>query len=71
MEIIMKFINCTSYDFKAENGTRYVGFTCRCFDPATEAIVKCKADHLLDYQFGDDVTVNAVPNGRYLNYHVS
>ncbi len=68
MEMMMKFINCTPYDFTAENGTRYSGFACRCFDTSTGKIVKCKAEHSVDYKFGQDVKVKALPNGRYINY---
>ena len=71
MEMTMKFINCDSYDFTADNGQRYRGFTCRCFDTSTKKIVKCKADHLIDAKFGDDIKVHCTPNGRYLNYHVA
>ena len=71
MELKMKFINCTAYDFTNEQGLRFVGFTCRCFNEADKSIVKCKADHMLNYKFGDDVTVVAVPSGRYLKYEVA
>ena len=70
MEFTMKFINCTPYDFTADNGMRYSGYSCRCFDTSNKKIVKVKSNKMLNYDFGDDVTVIAVPNGRYLNYEI-
>lgn len=71
MEIVMKFINCTPYDFTADNGTRYIGYSCRCFDTQTQKIVKVKSERQLKNSFGDDVTVMCTPNGRYLNYSIA
>ena len=70
MELVMKFINCTPYDFTAENGAHYSGYSCRCFDTRSKKIVKVKSDSFIDLEFGDDVTVDCVPNGRYLNYSI-
>ena len=71
MELTMKFINCIPYDFTADNGQHYSGFSCRCFDTSNKKIVKVKSDRMLDNDFGDDVTVVAYPNGRYLNYEIA
>lgn len=71
MEIKMKFINCTPYDFTSDNGQHYCGYSCRCFDTSSKKVVKVKSDKLINMSFGDDVTVLAVPNGRYLNYEIA
>lgn len=71
MELTMKFINCTPYDFTAENGAHYSGYSCRCFDTQSKKIIKVKSDSFIDLSFGDDIDVVCTPNGRYLNYSVA
>lgn len=70
MEMVYKFINCNSYDFVDKGGVRRVGVSCNVYDPDTKKILKCKAKHLINLQFGDDITVNVIPNGRFINYEV-
>lgn len=71
MQMIVKFICCTSYDFVDADGKRVVGVSCKCFDENNNCIIKVKTDKMLDYHFGDDVLVDIIPNGRYLNYQVA
>lgn len=70
MEMKCKFINCTSYNFD-NNGKHYEGFTVRVFDPVSKSIIKCKSESDVQLHFGEDITVKAIPNGRYLNYFVA
>lgn len=70
MEMIMKFINCNSYDFTADNGMHYSGYTCHCYDPSSKKIIKCKSNKMIDSEFGEEIEVLCTPNGRYLNYSV-
>lgn len=65
MQVTLKFILCSPYDFDGKKG-----FSCRCYDPKANKIVKVKTDKELPYVFGDDVTVDVVPNGNYLNYEI-
>lgn len=71
MQMTVKFICCTSYDFKDGDGNRVVGISCKCFDEENNAIIKVKTSHLLPNKFGDDVVVNIIPNGRYINYQIA
>ena len=71
MQVKFKFICCTDYDFTDGSGKQVKGISCRCFDPKTEKIVKVKTDKKLDYKFGDEVLVNVVPNGNYVNYEIA
>lgn len=66
MQMHVKFICCYSYDFEGMKG-----IACKCFDTDKKKIIKVKTKHLLDYEFGDDVLVNVVPNGNYLEYQIS
>lgn len=70
MQTTLKFICCSSYNFKDDDGNRVQGISCKCFDEKTKKIVKVKTDNLLYYEFGDDVTVDVIPNGNYLNYEI-
>lgn len=68
----LKFIENHSYDFKdKETKERVQGISCFAFDPDGKKILKVKTNHLLDLQFGDDLTVNVVLNGRYADYEVA
>lgn len=69
MQVTLKFILCSSYDFD-DKGKHMQGFSCRCYDAKANKIVKVKTDKDLPYVFGDDVTVDVVPNGNYLNYEI-
>lgn len=71
MQIKLKFICCTDYDFTGNDGNQVKGISCRCFDPESRKIVKVKTDKMLDHKFGDDILVNVKPNGNYLNYEVA
>ena len=71
MQITLKFICCSSYDFTDDEGKRVKGVSCKCFDPESKKIVKVKTDTLLDFDFGDDILVNVIPNGNYLTYEVA
>ena len=71
MQMILKFILCSPYDFTDEHGKRVCGYSCKCFDENSNSIIKVKTDRMLDYHFGDDVLVDVVPNGRYINYHIA
>lgn len=72
MTTLLKFIENHSYDFNDKNtGERVQGIYCSAFDPDAKRIVKVKTKHLLDNQFGDDLTVNVVLSGRYVDYEVA
>lgn len=72
MQMIVKFICCSAYDFIDPNtGERVQGVSCKCFDTDNKSIIKVKTDKMVDYEFGDDVLVNVVPNGRYINYQIA
>lgn len=71
MQIKLKFICCTDYDFTDDNGKQVKGVSCRCFDPESGKIVKVKTDVMLYNEFGDDVIVNVKPNGNYLTYEIA
>lgn len=70
MEFTVKFICEKSYDFK-QDGKHYAGVTVHAFDPRSNSILKCKANQFTGLNFGDDLTVYAIPNGRYINYEVA
>lgn len=73
MEIAVKFITKTKYDFEDKNGQRVAGTTAYCFEPKTQKIIKVKVKHenvIANKEFGADMTVFAIPNGRYLNYEI-
>lgn len=71
MQINMKFVCCSSYDFvNHETGERVQGISCSCFDESQNKIIKVKTTKMLNYKFGDDVVVNAVPNGKYISYEI-
>lgn len=65
MEILVKFINCTEWNFDDRKG-----ISCRCYDPNSNSIIKVKTNVMLSNDFGDDVLVKCFPNGRYLNYEI-
>lgn len=71
MQITVKFICCSPYDFKDSDGNRVSGISCKCFDEESKSIIKVKTDKMLANKFGDDILVDVVPNGRYINYHVA
>ena len=71
MEITVKFINQNEYDFVDDKGIRRAGITVNVFDTVSKKIIKVKSQHLLDNDFGDDIKVLCVPNGRFLNYSVA
>ncbi len=71
MEKVVRFICCKSYDFTDQNGSRVAGISCKCFDEENNCIIKVKANDMLDCQFGDEISVTCVPNGRYVNYVIS
>lgn len=71
MQLTAKFINCEPYDFKDSNGNRVQGISCKCFDVVSNKIIKVKTEKMLPYNFGDDVTVDVVFNGRYVNYQIA
>lgn len=66
-----KFILSKPYDFTDNNGQRITGITCQCFDPENKCIIKVKTKHLVNAEFGDDILVNIVFNGRYANYELA
>lgn len=70
MQTTLKFICCSSYDFNDKDGNRVQGISCKCFDEHSKKIVKVTTDKELNLDFGDDVTVDVVPNGNYLNYEI-
>lgn len=73
MEVAVKFITSKKYDFTDDRGQRVAGITAYCFEPKTQQLIKVKVRHenvIRDKNFGDDMTVLAIPNGRYLNYEV-
>lgn len=71
MQLIVKFICCSEYDFNDLDGNRVSGISCKCFDEQSKSIIKVKTDKMLVNKFGDDILVDVVPNGRYINYHVA
>ena len=72
MQTTLKFICCSDYDFvNQETGERITGIAFKCFEPNSKKIVKVKTDCLIDGEFGDDVLVNVVINGNYLNYEIA
>ncbi len=69
MKYVLKFISCSEYDFTDENtGKEVKGISCKCFDVESQKIVKVKTDVVIPADFGDDLEVDVVPNGNYLNY---
>lgn len=69
MQRTFKFICCSAYDFtNKDTGERISGIKCQCFDPEQKQIVSVKTDRMLNYNFGDDIEVDIVPNGRYVSY---
>lgn len=70
MELMMKFLNCKYYNFD-KNGRHFEGYTCLCFDPQSDEIVKCKSSYAPKVQFGDDIKVLGIPHGKYLNYEIA
>lgn len=71
MQTTLKFICCSEYDFVDAEGKRVSGISCKCFDMHAKKIVKVRTNHFIDADFGDDIDVNIVPNGNYLNYEVA
>ncbi|MCH5320863.1 MAG: hypothetical protein J1E36_03825 [Eubacterium sp.] len=71
MQKVVRFINCTSYDFVDKDGKRVTGISCKCFDEDSKSIIKVKTSHLLDKNFGDEVLVNVLFNGRFVNYEIA
>ncbi|MDE6020475.1 MAG: hypothetical protein K2H01_05740 [Ruminococcus sp.] len=71
MQKVLKYICSSSYDFTDAQGKRVVGISCKCYDPESKTIVKVKAKHLVNAEFGDDVTVNVIFAGRYVNYELA
>lgn len=71
MQMKVKFICCSSYDFVDKDGKRVTGISCKCFDEKNNSIIKVKSNRLLDNKFGDEIVVNIVPNGRYINYQIA
>ena len=71
MQLVVKFICCSEYDFNNPDGNRVKGVSCKCFDEQSKSIIKVKTDKMLVNKFGDDILVDVVPNGRYINYHVA
>lgn len=74
MEIAVKFVTIRQYDFISKtDGQRVVGKKAICYEPKTKKVIEVKIKHenvVRDKEFGDDITVLAVPNGRYINYEV-
>lgn len=66
MQMKVRFICCSSYDFDGNKG-----ISCKCFDENKKKIIKVSTNHLLDYDFGDEVIVDVIPNGNYLNYQIA
>ena len=71
MQITVKFICCSPYDFKDSDDNRVSGISCKCFDEESKSIIKVKTDKMLDCSFGDDIIVDVVPNGRYIKYQLA
>lgn len=71
LQLIFKFILCKSYDFTDNNGQRVTGITCQCYDPENKSIIKVKTNHLVNAEFGDDILVNVVPRGRFVDYEIA
>lgn len=63
MKIELRFIFCREYEFEGKKG-----ITCSCYDENSGKIVKVKTDVIIPAEFGDVLSVNAVPNGNYLKY---
>ena len=71
MNFDVLFINQNSYDFVDDHGQRRAGVSVNVFDPRSKKILKCKSKHLLDLSFGDALTINALPNGRFVSYEIA
>lgn len=70
--MIVKFICCSAYNFvDSDTGERVQGISCKCFDVENKEIIKVRTDKMLSYEFGDDVLVNVVPKGKYINYQIA
>lgn len=68
----MLFITCKYYDFEdGKTGKRIKGYTVYVYDQVNDAIVKCKSDKEISKAFGEPITIEARPNGRYINYYVA
>lgn len=73
MQMACKFICAKSYDFTDKDGKRVAGTTAYCYDAHNKVILKAKvvnAAVIEGLQFGDDIDVDCIPNGRYLKYEV-
>ena len=73
MKLNVKFINAKPYDFTDGQGKRFVGCNIFVFDSHSNSIIKVKvvnASAIEGKKFGDDIVINCIPNGRYLNYEV-
>lgn len=70
MQIKLRFICCSPYDFTDDEGRRVQGISCKCFDERSKKIVKVKTDKYIELDFGDEIDVDVVPNGNYLNYEI-
>lgn len=73
MQMACKFICAKSYDFTDKEGIHVAGTTAFCFDPHKNVIIKVKVVNsaiIEGLQFGDDINVDCIPNGRYSNYEV-
>jgi hypothetical protein len=72
MEFEMLFITCKPYDFVDGNTNKRVqGVTVYVYDQVNDSIVKCKSDKVISMAFGEPITIEARPNGRYINYFVA
>lgn len=72
MQMVVKFICCSAYDFTdRETGERVQGISCKCFDTENKDIIKLKTDKMINAEFGDEIVVDVIPNGRYINYKVA
>lgn len=70
MQTTLRFICCSAYNFTDDDGKKVEGITCKCFDEKSKKIVKVKTNKVVLYDFGDDVLVDVVPNGNYINYEI-
>ena len=73
MKLNVKFINARPYDFTDNNGKRIVGCNIFVYDFQSKEILKVKVVNPASIEgkkFGDDITINCIPHGRYLNYEV-
>lgn len=71
MQKTVKFVLCKPYDFTNPDGERITGVSCQCFDPESKCLLKVRTKHLVTAEFGDDILVNIVFNGRYVNYEIA